>query len=100
MTRSRDLYTLETTNVITVRLGARLSNAERAPSRRATRARIRQIIGVFAGEAGLLGACSCFPDTLLEPDATYEKADPTVRLKPDATYVKPDATYVKPDATY
>ena len=35
-------------------------------SRRATRARIRQIIGGFAGEAGLLGACSCFSDTLLE----------------------------------
>ena len=49
---------------IGTRLGARPSNGERAPSRRATRARIRQIIGVFAGEAGLLGACSCFSDTL------------------------------------
>ena len=47
-------------------LGARPSNPERAPSRRAARAVMPQIIGVFAGGAGLLGACAHFSDTLLE----------------------------------
>src|ERR1700730_6667063 len=32
------------------------------------RARVFQIIGVFAGEAGLLGACSVYSDTLLVRD--------------------------------
>ena len=36
------------------RLGARPTNAERTPGRRATRAVIVLIIGAFAGEAGLL----------------------------------------------
>ena len=38
---------------------------KRAPRVGALRARSFQVIGVFAGEAGLLGACSSFPDTLL-----------------------------------
>src|ERR1700686_2266893 len=37
---------------------------KRAPSRRAA-ARVFQIIGVFAGEAGLLEACAGYSDTLL-----------------------------------
>lgn len=41
-------------------LGVRPSNAERTPSRRAPRAIVRRIAGVFAGEAGLRGACSRF----------------------------------------
>ena len=36
----------------------------------ALRARFVQIIGVFAGEAGLLGACSHFSDTLLATDTS------------------------------
>ena len=51
--------------IFRLHLGARPTNAERAPSRRAARAVIALIIGVFAGEAGLLGACSPFSDTLL-----------------------------------
>jgi hypothetical protein len=46
-------------------LGARPSNVERAPSRRATRASIFKLWLFFVGEADLLGACSRFSDTLL-----------------------------------
>jgi uncharacterized protein len=46
-------------------LGARPCNGERAPSRRATRAVIIQLMDCLAGAAGLLGACSCFSYTLL-----------------------------------
>ena len=49
-------------------LGARLSNASRAPSSRASRGRIREFRPFFAGGAGLLGACSHFSDTLLAED--------------------------------
>jgi hypothetical protein len=45
--------------------GARPSYGERAPGRRAARALIFRSWLFFAGEAGLLGACSCFSDTLL-----------------------------------
>jgi choline-sulfatase len=47
------------------RLGARPNHGERAPSRRATRAVIIERWLFFAGDDGLLGACSCFSDTLL-----------------------------------
>jgi hypothetical protein len=47
-------------------LGARLSNASRAPSSRASRGMTCEFRGFFAGGAGLLGACSHFSDTLLE----------------------------------
>jgi glutaminyl-peptide cyclotransferase len=50
--------------MVSLALGARPSIAERAPSRRATRALIFKMCLLF-GEAGLLGACSCFSDTLL-----------------------------------
>src|SRR6185295_4681068 len=45
-------------------LGARPTNAPRAPSRRAPRASLLESSRFFAGEAGLLGACSSFSDTL------------------------------------
>ena len=38
---------------------------ERPPSRRATRARASKSLAFSAGEAGLLGACSGYSDTLL-----------------------------------
>src|SRR5439155_4099257 len=41
------------------------TNGERAPGRRAARASISKLSLLFAGEAGLPGACSCFSDTLL-----------------------------------
>src|SRR6266851_9902851 len=45
--------------------GARLSNALRAPSSRASRGMTCEFGPFFAGGAGLLGACSHFSDTLL-----------------------------------
>src|SRR5436309_12281837 len=45
--------------------GVRPSNGERAPGRSARRAIIVKLWLFFAGGAGLLGACSCFEDTLL-----------------------------------
>jgi hypothetical protein len=60
-------------------LGARLSNASRAPSSRASRGTPCESLPFFAGGAGLLGACSHFSDTLLEPQAieahTHHRAD-------------------------
>ena len=56
--------------------GARPSNAERAPSR--PRAVVLRINGVCAGEAGLLGACSHFSDTLLAPAAPDSGSAPAV----------------------
>ena len=47
-------------------LGARLSNASRAPSSRASRGTSCEFRAFFVGGAGLLGACSHFSDTLLE----------------------------------
>ena len=38
---------------------------ERTPGRARCRAQAAKIIGVFAGEAGLLGACSRYSDTVL-----------------------------------
>src|SRR5437899_1912608 len=46
-------------------LGARLTNASRAPSSRASRGTTTEIRPVFAGGVGLLGACSHFSNTLL-----------------------------------
>src|SRR5439155_16974446 len=45
-------------------LGARLSNASRAPSSRASRGTACEFGPLFAGGAGLPGACSHFSDTL------------------------------------
>src|SRR5437870_5733766 len=44
--------------------GVRPSKGERTRGRRATRAVIVSLALLFAGEAGLLGACSRFSDTL------------------------------------
>ena len=49
-------------------LGARLSNASRAPRSRASRGTTFEFRPFFAGGAGLLGACSHFSDTLLVAD--------------------------------
>src|SRR6266540_2912628 len=46
---------------------------ERTPSRRAPAREICEITRFSAGEAGLLGACSCYSDTLLEVMASRQK---------------------------
>jgi len=56
--------------------------AKRAPSRRATRAVIIGFMVVFAGEAGLLGACSCFSNTLLAL-GIQPPVDPVAELHPE-----------------
>src|SRR6266849_3168744 len=64
--------------------GARLSNALRAPSSRASRGMTSRFGPFFAGGAGLLGACSHFSDTLLEgaPDrALWARTSSTAILR-------------------
>src|SRR5881296_2636691 len=57
--------------------GARLSNASRAPRVAALRAeRIANSGRFFAGGAGLLGACSCFSNTLLGTKRDHQRKDP------------------------
>src|SRR6266571_2520574 len=80
-------------SALIVVLGARPSNGERAPSRRATRAVILDLWPFFAGEAGLLGACSCFSDTLLgdlDDAAVFERDRSTADAANQLTVVRGD----------
>src|SRR4029079_14871719 len=45
--------------------------AERTPSRRAARARSANSLGFPPAKPGLLGACSCYSDTLLDDTAQF-----------------------------
>jgi hypothetical protein len=72
-------------------LGARLSNALRAPSSRASRGMTCEFGPFFAGGAGLLGACSQFSDTLLGVNQNF------LNLR---TYCRPATDYFAEDVTF